>query len=123
MSFCRSRNRIVDLGMSLFRTYQRAPRGRPAIGFQLEVPGDVELRDGPVLRCREQREDGKTVGEIEVSVFAAPMVIDRDGILADKSREVIARMATLPRGAASVAVQLPGASGFRAHAVHGAELP
>src|SRR5258706_13054525 len=113
MSFADSRNIIVGLGMSLFRTYQRAPRGRPAIGFQLEAPREVELRDGPVLRCCELREGGKTLGELEVSLFAAPMVIDRDGILADKAREVIGRMATLPRGAASVPVNLPGAAGFR----------
>lgn len=127
MCFGDSRNRIIDLGMSQSRTYRREPRGRPAIGFQLEVPRAVELRDTAVLRCREVRSgsngDGKPVGELEVSVFAAALIIDRDGILAEKASEVIGGMASFPRGAPAVAVKLPGASGFRTCAVQGTQLP
>lgn len=103
--------------------YRRAPRGRPLIGFQLEAPGEVELRDGAVLKCCEVRQGGRIVGELEVSVFAAALVIDRDGILAEKAREVIACEVPIRGGATAVAVRLPGASGFRADAVHGTRLP
>jgi hypothetical protein len=112
--------------MSTPSIYRRAPRGRPLIGFQLEVPGEpgeIELRDGAALTCREVRQDGKLVGELEVSVFAAALVIDRDGILAEKAREVIGLEVAVRGGATAVAVRLPGASGFRADAVQGTRLP
>lgn len=104
-------------------TYRRPPRGRPLIGFQLDAPREVELREGPVLTCRELREDGETLGELEVSVFAAALIIDRDGILAQKAREVIEREAPVRGGAVAVAVRLPGASGFRADAFGHGPLP
>src|SRR5262245_22226349 len=98
MCFGDSRNRIMGLGMSESRTYRREPRGRPAIGFQLDVPREVELRDTTVLRCREVRPgnggEGKPVGELEASVFAAALIIDRDGILSEKASEVIGGMAS-----------------------------
>lgn len=111
--------------MSQFRTYRREPRGRPSIGFTVDVPGEIELRDGPVLCGREVRpgDDGKPVGEIELSVFAAALIIDRDGILAEKAREVIAGMARFPRGPSAAAVKLPAGAGFRAAAVQGTQLP
>jgi hypothetical protein len=56
-------------------------------------------------------------------VFAAALIIDRDGILAEKAREVIAREAPVRGGAVAVAVRLPGASGFRADAVQSTRLP
>jgi hypothetical protein len=93
------------------------------IGFQLEVPGEVELREGPVLKCREVLQGGRTLGELEVSVFGAALVIDRDGILAEKAREVLSREAMVRGGPTAVAVALPGASGFRADAVQNTPLP
>lgn len=63
------------------------------------------------------------MGELEVGVFAAALVIDRDGILADKAREVIGRQLRGNRDATAVAVRLPGASGFRAEAVQHTPLP
>ena len=93
------------------------------IGFQLEVPGEVELRDGPTLMCREVLQGGRTRGELEISLFAAALVIDRDGILAEKACDVLAREATVRGGPTAVAVALPGASGYRASAVIGAPLP
>ncbi len=93
------------------------------IGFQLEVPCEVELLEGPTLRCRELLQDGRTRGELEISRFAAALVIDRDGILSEKACEVLAGEATLRRGPTAVAVALPGASGFRADAVLSATLP
>jgi hypothetical protein len=102
--------------------YRRPPRGRPALGFQLEAPGEVELREGSVLKCREVRQDGRIVGELEVSLFAAALIIDRDGILAEKAQEVRGREVR-GRGADAVAVRFPGASGFRADAVQSTRLP
>jgi len=94
----------------------------PRVGFQLEVPPEVERVDGAVVTCRERREDGRTVGELEASVFAAALVIDRDGILAEKARDQLARE-TNDAAAPALAVVLPGAAGFRADAVQRTALP
>jgi hypothetical protein len=104
-------------------TYRRPPCGRSSIGFQLEAPREVALRDGAMLVCREVRQDGRTMGELEVGVFAAALVIDRDGILAEKAREGLERQARGHGEAIAVAVSLPGASGFRAEAVEDTPLP
>ncbi|HEX7842981.1 MAG TPA: hypothetical protein VF469_36160 [Kofleriaceae bacterium] len=66
---------------------------------------------------------GRTLGEIEISVFAAALIIDRDGILAEKACEVLGREATLRGEPTAVAVRLPGAAGFRADAVQNTALP
>lgn len=86
--------------------------------FELRTPGDVEIEPGGGdvgLRCRERRADGQPIGELEVEVFRAALVIDRDGILIDKVQAAVDRAAE--RGARIspvVSVSLPGASGFRA---------
>lgn len=103
--------------MAPARTYRQPPRGRPSIGFQIEAPDAVELAPaGTHLRCSERRPDGRTVGELEVAVFAAALIIDRDGILEEKARDQLG-------GKAAVRVSLPGASGFRADAVQNTALP
>ena len=108
--------------MSAARPYRLAPaasrqRGLPAIGFEMTAPGDVELTPvgaGPqIVRCCERRPDGKTVGELEVSVFSAPLIIDRDGILEERARDV-AEGAAHHAVSGTFAVSLPGASGYRA---------
>jgi hypothetical protein len=109
--------------MSEASEYRRAPRGRPSIGFLLEVPREVELREGDTVVCREVRPDGRMVGELEVSVFAAALVIDRDGILAEKAREAMVSMAMHSNGAHAVPVALPAGGGFRSDAVAKAPLP
>jgi hypothetical protein len=109
--------------MSQSRTYRREPRGRPAIGFVVDAPCEVELRDGAIARCSETRPDGKRVGELEISVFAAPLIIDRDGLLAEKAIEALAGLGRFRDGVPAVAVRLPGAEGFRAAAVQGDQLP
>ena len=103
--------------------YRRPPRGRPMIGFQLEVPREVELREGATLKCREVMQGGRTRGELEVSVFAAALVIDRDGLLSEKACEMLGREATVRGGPNAVAVALPGGHGFRADAVQNTALP
>lgn len=93
------------------------------LGFQLEVPREIELLDGATLTCREVLQGGRLLGELEISLFAAALVIDRDGILAEKACEVLAAEATVRGGPTAVAVALPGASGYRADAVLNAALP
>jgi hypothetical protein len=93
------------------------------IGFQLEIPGEVELSDGPTPKCREVLRDGRTRGELEISLFVAALVIDREGILAEKACELLAREAKVRGGPTPVAVALPGASGYRADGVINATLP
>lgn len=107
--------------MSQYRTYRREPRGRPALGFQLETPREVELRDANVFVCREVRQDGRVVGEIEISVFAAALIIDRDGILEEQACEAIRHLGA--GGAVAIAVNLPGAGGFRATGMLSGPLP
>lgn len=109
--------------MSPSSLYRRPPQGRPRVGFQLDVPCEIELREGPVLKCREALQGGRALGELDVSVFAAALIIDRDGILAEKACEVLAREAALRGDPAAVAVRLPGASGYRADAVQNTVLP
>ena len=82
----------------------------------MTAPGAVELPPGngaQIVRCCERRPDGKTVGELEVSVFAAPLLIDRDGILEERARDV-AETAAQHAVSGTFAVELPGASGYRA---------
>ena len=109
--------------MSPARSYRRAPRGRPSIGFQLEVPAELEICESSDLHCREVRPDGRVVGEVEVSVFAAALVIDRDGILAEMAVEGLNRLTTLRRGVVASPVALPGGNGFRTAAVNSGPLP
>lgn len=82
----------------------------------MTAPDKVELTPVPegeaVVRCCEKRPDGQTVGELEVSMFKAALIIDRDGILEQKAREIAEEGSE--QAAATVAVSLPGASGFRA---------
>jgi hypothetical protein len=90
-------------------------RGLAGIGFELEPPSGIDLlpvgSGTTVVRCTEAR-DGKPIGELEVEVFKAALVIDRDGILMEK----VAHACTTQPGRSTqpVAVSLPGASGYRA---------
>ncbi len=102
--------------------YRLAPtasrqRGLPSIGFEMTAPDEVEMTPvgtgAAILRCRELRADGKTVGELEVEVFSAALIIDRDGILEEKARDV-AQDAAHTAVSATCAVALPGATGYRA---------
>ena len=95
--------------------FRQLPTASRRIGFEIQTPTEVEIQPGEVVRCRERRADGATIGELEVSVFHAALVIDRDGILEEKmeaavnsNREPGARV--LP----PIPVALPGASGYRA---------
>jgi hypothetical protein len=94
---------------------RQLPSGPRSVGFELETPGAVEVDEGDsAVKMREQR-DGKPVGELEVSVFQAALVIDRDGILEEKVHEAArAAAGDGARVTPAVPIELPGASGFRA---------
>lgn len=109
-------------------------RGLPAIGFQLEVPPGVMLEPidpaGPeravVLRAREGGE-GRLVGELEIGLFSAALIVDRAGVLQELVETAAAvalgpehRARLLAAGEASFAA---GASGFRMEVVLGAPRP
>lgn len=96
--------------------YRQLPDRARSIGFELETPGEVEVQPGEaVVRVLEER-DGKPIGELEIEVFQAALLIDRDGILEEKVHE--AARAKLPGGrvAPAIPVELPNGSGFRADA-------
>ena len=82
----------------------------------------MRLGEGDVaVHCSEARGDGKPVGELEVAVFHAALVIDRDGILEEKA--CTAAATETGRSAAARRITLPGASGYRADAERHAPLP
>jgi hypothetical protein len=93
------------------------------LGFELTTDLPLTPANGGVT-CAERR-DGKTIGEIEIQPFPATLIIDRDGVLADKVREVACGAASHGMVHALAPVSLPGASGYRAEVeiVRGAALP
>src|SRR3954464_9216117 len=94
--------------------YRQLPTASRRIGFEILTPNEVEIHSGEVLRCSERRADGQTIGELEVSVFQAALVIDRDGILEAKMADAV-ESATEPGARVLPAMpgSLPGASGYR----------
>lgn len=96
-------------------SYRQLPTASRRIGFEIETPSEVEVQPSAgQVKCSERR-DGKTIGELEVSVFHAALVIDRDGILEEKAESAI-ESAREPGARVSPAmpIALPGASGYRA---------
>ena len=95
-------------------------RGLPSIGFEVVPSEGLEVTPLPtsetLLRCTEKRDDGRPIGELEVTVFKAALVIDRDGILEAKASDHTG-------GAHAVPVVLPGASGYFAETRGDAQLP
>jgi hypothetical protein len=88
------------------KSFRQLPQGRPAIGFSLTT--DLELAPGRTLRAVERR-DGELIGELSIDVFAAALIIDRDGILESK--------ASAATGNGAVAFALPGVSGYRSETI------
>jgi hypothetical protein len=91
-----------------------------AFGFEIRTPSEVEVQPtndrDTLVRCRERGPDGAPVGELEVAVFRAPLVIDRDGVLEAKAHEAV--RAALPgsqrvRMQRTTPVSLAGATGYR----------
>jgi hypothetical protein len=95
--------------------FRQLPNASRRIGFEIQTPSEVEIQPGDVVRCREKTASGQTVGELEVRVFHAALLIDRDGILEEKLHDAItsnskpgARVQPL------LPIALPGVSGYRA---------
>lgn len=100
--------------------------GYGRIGYLVAPPSGVEVvRSGETTHCRQQAGD-TLLGEIEISVFRAALVIDRDGILEEKVRHAIVDEVA---GGAEVLepmpVEISGASGWRVDAEYrrGTERP
>lgn len=111
--------------MSSSKAYRQLPaasrqRGLPSIGFEIVPSEGLEVTPVPsgetLLRCTQTRDDGRRVGELEVTVFSAALVIDRDGILEAKASDNTG-------GAHAVPVMLPGASGYFAETRGDEALP
>ena len=98
-------------------------RGLPAIGFQLDVPAGVELEQtdpagegrAVVLRALERDSSSRLIGELELGVFSAGLIIDRMGVLEELVRKtaeeaLTGRVEVLGSGEVSFE---RGASGYR----------
>jgi hypothetical protein len=61
-------------------------RGLPAVGFAIEVPERIEVAAGQrgvvfVLVERRVDSDDRVIGRLELGIFTAALIIDRDGVL------------------------------------------
>src|SRR3954447_5460754 len=87
--------------------FRMPPTASRRIGFEVTAPGAFEV-DGETARCRQAE------GVLEISVFRAALVIDRDGILEEKARHA---MVEAVAGGADVLEPMPvtlgSASGWR----------
>jgi hypothetical protein len=98
--------------------YRQLPTASRRIGFEIQTPSEVEIQPGEVVCCRERRANGEMVGELEVRVFHAALVIDRDGILEEKIEDAVNSNAEPgARVMPPIPVAMPGASGYRADIV------
>lgn len=122
-----SRSRIDYITDSLIHRHpasESRSRGLPPIGFQLVVPAGVMIEQidpaGPdravVLRAHQRSDDGRMLGELELGVFSASFIIDREGVL----KELVEATASLASGGpgpkllgAGEAAFAAGASGYR----------
>jgi hypothetical protein len=123
-----SRSRIDYITDSLIHRHpasESRSRGLPPIGFQLDVPPGVMIEQidpaGPdravVLRAHQRSDEGRMLGELELGVFSASFIIDRDGVL----KELVEATAALALGGpatgkllgAGEAAFAAGASGYR----------
>ena len=94
--------------------FRQLPNASRRIGFEIQTPNEVEIQPGDVVRCREKTANGQTVGELEVRVFHAALLIDRDGILEEKLHDAIT--SNSKPGAhvqPLLPIALPGVSGYR----------
>jgi hypothetical protein len=98
--------------------YRQLPTPSRRIGFEIQTPSEVEIQTGEVVCCREKRANGQTIGELEVRVFHAALLIDRDGILEEKMEDAVNESAEPgSRVMPPIPVAMPGASGLRADIV------
>lgn len=96
------------------------------LSLELEAPTGVELVPitPDLVRASERRPDGAPIGELEVTTFKAALLIDRDGILADKARTLAEAAAPQAMVDSCDPITLGGISGYRASAyVRGKDRP
>ncbi len=95
-------------------------RGFSAIGFELLAGPDLVLEEiasgETVLRVVETSSTGAPIGELEIALFTAALIIDRDGLLSERATQV-AQAVSGVAATACCEVTFPGAAGFRADAV------
>lgn len=96
-------------------------RGRPPIGFGIQVADglEVELPEvaaEPLVRCAEHAA-GRPLGVLEVDVFAASLVVDPVGAIADIAGKTLAALC-----AGGIARARPPAELELAGGVHGVRL-
>ena len=98
--------------------FRQPPTTARRIVFEIDPPREVTVQPhGTVVRCRLQAAGGAPIGELELEVFHAALVIDRDGILEEKVQAAIAQAAAPGAQVLQpVPIELAGASGFRADA-------
>ena len=91
--------------------FRQPPTTLRRIGFELDAPTDMTIeptKSGARVRG--------SAGEVEIEVFQAALVIDRDGILEEKIRTAVDAVVAAERGARvleTIPVELAGASGYR----------
>src|SRR5256885_2563086 len=94
--------------------FRQLPNASRWIGFEIQTPNEVEIQPGDVVRCSEKSASGQTVGELEVRVFQAALLIDRDGILEEKLHDAITSNSKPGAHVAPLLpIALPGVSGYR----------
>jgi hypothetical protein len=106
------------------------------VGFRLEIPEGVQVeRSDPTiiqLRATERRAaTGRPLGELEIRVFAARLIMDRDGVLLEAARALAEELFAPPRDGwlgARGAITLPAGEAWRADIqvtrdAHGGGLP
>lgn len=92
--------------------FRQLPTTSRRIGFELQTPEDMTVES-----TRSGARVHGATGELEVEVFSAALVIDRDGILEEKINQAIDVALSSDRDAQvmqTIPIELPGASGYRA---------
>jgi len=92
--------------------FRQLPTVSRRIGFEL-----TPLEDMTVESTKAGARVKGAAGELEVEVFQAALVIDRDGILEEKLQSAINAVLASDFGARvlqTIPIELPGASGYRA---------
>ncbi len=96
--------------------------GVKPVGFRLDLPGGVEIEPADPsivqLRASERRvSTGRPLGELEIRVFAARLIMDRDGVLLEAAQALAEELFASPRdgylGDAG-AIMLPAGEAWRA---------
>jgi hypothetical protein len=98
------------------REYVHSPTARkrwgiPALGFRLLVPETVQVVRADAFHAVEPG-----VGELDISLQAAALIMDRDGVLEELIDQAVAELTTQNQATLSAIgmVELPGGEAYRA---------